>query len=147
MISAIKTAATSTSNPILLTLNLTQHAATPEQFTAFVMALDTPEQTAEVAALLTVDELPSPEEVRARAWKLANIAQAWVHRHDLPVGTQVMIGGAPWLMTALARRLEALGLKPVFAFSKRESADQPQPDGSVRKVAVFRHVGFVDYID
>jgi len=50
-------------------------------------------------------------------------------------------------MTALARRLESVGLKPVFAFSKRESVDQPQPDGSVRKVAVFRHIGFVDYID
>jgi len=29
-----------------------------------------------------------------------------------------------------------------FAHSNRESVDQPQADGSVRKVAVFRHVGW-----
>ena len=29
-------------------------------------------------------------------------------------------------------------------FQKRESVEQPQPDGSVKKTAVFRHIGFVE---
>jgi len=36
------------------------------------------------------------------------------------------------------------GIEPVYAFSVRESIEQTQPDGSVRKVNVFRHAGFVD---
>jgi hypothetical protein len=55
-----------------------------------------------------------------------------------------MIGGAPYLMGALEKALRECGFTPVYAFSKRESIDQPQPDGSVRKVAVFRHLGFVE---
>ena len=35
------------------------------------------------------------------------------------------------------------GIQPVFAFSVRETEEQKQADGSVRKVAVFRHAGFV----
>jgi hypothetical protein len=31
----------------------------------------------------------------------------------------------------------------VYAFSRRESTEAVQEDGSVRKVAVFRHLGFV----
>lgn len=46
-------------------------------------------------------------------------------------------------MGALERALIAKGVKPVYAFSARESVDHVQADGSVRKVAVFRHLGFV----
>ena len=44
----------------------------------------------------------------------------------------------------LEAALRQQGFTPLYAFSVRESADQTQPDGSVRKVAVFRHVGFVE---
>ena len=54
-----------------------------------------------------------------------------------------MIGGAPWMMSALEGALLDAGVQPVYAFSVRESVEQVQPDGSVRKVNVFRHVGFV----
>jgi hypothetical protein len=36
------------------------------------------------------------------------------------------------------------GITALYSFSTRESVDQPQPDGSVRKVAVFRHTGWVE---
>ena len=36
----------------------------------------------------------------------------------------------------------SLSVPILYAFSKRESVDLPQPDGSIRKVAVFRHEGW-----
>ena len=46
---------------------------------------------------------------------------------------------------SFAQAAQALGVPAVYAFSVRESVEQPQPDGSVRKVNVFRHVGFVQH--
>jgi hypothetical protein len=46
-------------------------------------------------------------------------------------------------MAPLAAELRGRGIEPVFAFSVRETGEQKKPDGSVRKVAVFRHTGFV----
>lgn len=57
-----------------------------------------------------------------------------------------MIGGALWLMAPLAAELRDRGIEPVFAFAVRDTEEQIQPDGSVRKVAVFRHTGFVQAI-
>jgi len=54
-----------------------------------------------------------------------------------------MIGGAPYFMGALESALLEAGVEPVYAFSRRVSEEMIQPDGSVRKVGVFRHVGFV----
>lgn len=71
-----------------------------------------------------------------RAEKLAEI----VANHGCPAA---MVGGAPYFMAPLERLLLAGGIKPLYAFSRRESVEQTQPDGSVRKVAVFRHVGWV----
>ena len=58
-----------------------------------------------------------------------------------------MIGGALWLMGPLARALRARGLDPVFAFSRREVAEEVQADGTVRKVAVFRFAGWVPVVE
>ena len=54
-----------------------------------------------------------------------------------------MIGGAPWLMSSIENALRDHRITPIYAFSVRESAEQVQPDGSVRKVNIFRHAGFV----
>jgi hypothetical protein len=58
-------------------------------------------------------------------------------------GDRVMLGGAPFFMEELSHAARELGLVPVFAFSRRESVEQTLEDGTVRKVAVFRHLGFV----
>jgi hypothetical protein len=46
-------------------------------------------------------------------------------------------------MHPLHNMLEWRGIWPLYAFSRREVQEEPQPDGSVKKVSVFRHVGFV----
>ena len=119
-------------------LNLTQHLATPEQVEQGVINLPDADR-AVLVSLLTFDELPTKTSIRLAAGNIAALASHYASSH---VQT-VMIGGAPFLMAALVEELQSHYLRPVFAFSKRESVDEPQPDGSVRKVAVFKHAGWV----
>ena len=109
--------------------NLTQHPASAEQEHAGVVDLP-PAQQEKLRELLTFAELPSAEDVKARAEALASLTRA----------SAAMIGGAPYLMAPLETALRERGIKPLYAFSRRESVEQVQADGSVRKVAVFRHV-------
>lgn len=131
-------------------LNLTQHAASADQIAAGVVDL----AGLVLAALkqaLTFDKCPSADDIRQRAEYVAELACIQLacmnglggDEDDSPMPQQALIGGALWLMAPLAAALRARSIEPVFAFSVRETEEQPQPDGSVRKVAVFRHAGFV----
>jgi len=128
-------------------LNLTQHNATAEQKAQLVVE---PRMTKEkIRKLLTFEEIPTKEEIEARAEKLAEIAVSEASHYagetDNEVWiTRVLIGGAPFFMGALEKAIRECGFTPVYAFSKRESEEIPQPDGSVKKIAVFRHIGFVE---
>jgi hypothetical protein len=128
-------------------LNLTQHIVTPEQEAQLVVE---PRMCkTEIRELLTFEEIPTKEEIEARANKLAEIAvsEASMYAGDTDNEiwiTRVMIGGAPFFMGALEKAVRDCGFTPVYAFSKRESEDVPQPDGSVKKIQVFRHIGFVE---
>lgn len=120
-------------------INLTQHAATPEQIAAGVVDLPA-EDRASLVALLTFEDLPTADELDERAFRVAQLA---AHRDGIAPGTRAMIGGAPFFMGWLERSLREHGIEPVYAFSRRESVEEVQPDGSVRKINVFRHCGFV----
>lgn len=114
-------------------LNLTQHPATPDQIAAGV--IDPPDHDG-VRLLLTFDTLPSQRELMNRALALREIVRE-------SGATSAMIGGAPYLMPHLDAALIAAGIRPLYAFSLRESVETIQPDGSVRKTQVFKHAGFV----
>ena len=115
-------------------LNLTQHAATAEQAEAGVVDL---ENKAAIQAALTFDKIPTREEMRQRATFLAEFAAANYYK-------RAMIGGAPFFMSELERALRHYGVKPVYAFSVRDSKEEPDGNGGVRKINVFKHVGFVE---
>ena len=121
-------------------LNLTQHEATPQQIAEGVVDL-TPEDRAQLRVLLTFDELPSAVQITTVASAIC--ALALMAGLAGPPVAAAMIGGAPFLMSALERALRAAGVTPVYAFSRRESVEEVQPDGTVRKINVFRHLGFV----
>lgn len=121
-------------------INLTQHNASPEQTTAGVV--DVPaELKEELSALLTFTTLPSKEEIDEAAMKVAAMAVICTQGTDAPAA---MIGGAPFLMAALEMALRHYGIKPLYAFSERVSEEQEQTDGSIRKVNIFKHKGFVE---
>ena len=116
-------------------LNLTQHPASQEQLAAGVVDLDGPLHD-ELISALTFERLPSRQDVADAAERIARLT-AGINPHE------AMIGGAPWLMAPLEEALFGRGISPLYAFSVRESVEVVQPDGSVRKTAVFRHAGFV----
>jgi hypothetical protein len=122
------------SKKMTTTLNLTQHAASTEQVSVGVVE---PADKQVVSKLLTFDTAPNGAEMERRAGVLAAMAAS-------TGAPSAMIGGAPYFMAPLEKALKAAGIKPVYSFSTRESVDQPQPDGTVRKVAVFRHTGWVE---
>lgn len=115
-------------------INLTQHVATPAQIEQGVFE---PVDKGEVQVLLTFDTAPSRAGMNMRSTELAAIA-------SLSGATHAMIGGAPYFMSHLERALKEAGITPLYSFSERKSIDQPQADGTVRKVAVFEHVGWVE---
>lgn len=131
-------------------INLTQHAASPEQLAAGVV--DLPDQYADkLRELLTFGEMPLASEVWNRARDIADLVDRYCADEginfdcDRAYWPAVMIGGAPFLMGPLETVIQVdLNLEVLYAFSRRESVEEVQPDGSTVKRAVFRHVGFVE---
>ena len=118
----------------MIIINLTQHDSTPAQKAEGVVE---PSDKQVIKTLLTFNAIPTVAEMRERAEKLANLAC----ENGAPAA---MVGGAPYFMSALEQALKARGIKPVYAFSVRKSVDKPNADGTVTKVAVFEHAGFVE---
>lgn len=118
-------------------LNLTQHAATPDQKESGVIDL-LDRLKVILSQLLTFESIPTQKDLVDRGEMVAALATTTAGGP-----TKVMIGGAPFFMSALEKALQREGHTVHYAFSKRESVDQPQPDGTVKKVAVFKHAGFV----
>lgn len=130
-------------------LNLTQHDGTPEQVAE---GLVEPSDKEYVQKLLTI-EAKDLLEVPQRARLLARFAKREatnrpfdfhsMKTHGLnPTITGVMIGGFPAMMSLLEKEIRKVGLLPMYSFSERRSVDQPQPDGSVKRVGVFKHTFF-----
>jgi hypothetical protein len=116
--------------------NLTQHAVTWEQAHNGEVIDLPPVLRADLIRLLTFDKLPSQEEIHERACDIINIAIVVDAR-------AAMIGGAPFLMPELQAALLNAGIDVAYAFSKRETEEVLQEDGSMKKTSVFRHAGFV----
>ena len=122
-------------------LNLTQHKATHEQLAAGVV--DLPEEfRITLCDLLTFTQPPSKQDIQGRAYAIADMVDNF-HPDD-EIGVQVLIGGAPWLMSHLEAELKNRGFVPLYSFSERVSVEVTQPDGSVKKVSTFKHVAFVE---
>lgn len=114
--------------------NLTQHAATPDQVQAGVVE---PADKRAVSTLLTFHSAPNKGELSRRAAELATmVANAGI--------SSAMIGGAPYLMGPLEKALGERGITALYSFSERRSTEQTQPDGSVQKVNIFVHTGWVE---
>ena len=114
-------------------VNLTQHPSSAEQKEAGVF--DLPKDSVLFDAL-TFNELPSKEAIETRAKLIAGIALT----ND---ATHAMIGGAPYLMSALETALKSRGVQPLYAFSERVSVEK-EVNGEVVKTSVFKHLGFVE---
>ncbi len=92
-------------------INLTQHAATPEQIAQGVIE-PTPAEKAEISRLLTVENLPTLAERRERCCDLADLATIIGHREG---ADSAMIGGVQWLMDDLELALHHANITPFYA--------------------------------
>ena len=119
-------------------INLTQHAATSEQIAVGVRDLPVVAHK-QLSTLLTFDAAPTSTELHDRASQVALLLLLTDQMSD-PV---VMLGGAPFFMPHLERALQLAGYQCFYAFSTRTVEEVSNDDGSVRKVATFRHSGFV----
>ena len=118
-------------------LNLTQHPATDIQKVQGV--IDLPEALSkQVRDLLTFDDIPSDVEMIQRAKDIVKLVERNFFDED-----EVLLGGAPFFMPVLDTAFKNNGYQCLYAFSRRESVEEVMADGTVRKTAVFRHLGFV----
>lgn len=114
-------------------INLTQHNLTDEQKEGFQVV----ETIEDIKRALTFNEIPTMGNIAARARALANVAKK-------AGAVYAVIGGAPYLMSALEEALLEKGVRPIYAFSVRESVETTGPDGQVVKTSVFKHAGWVE---
>ena len=115
-------------------LNLTQHESTKEQIEAGVYE---PDDKILVRQLLTFDTLPTKETIISQTVKLLSVVIGHQSRY-------VMIGGAPYQMSELEKMLRCCGIIPLYSFSERITETKIEEDGSVKKLTVFRHKGFIE---
>lgn len=156
-------------------LNLTQHAATPDQIAAGVVDAANPKRLAElltiriggVGAFAELDPAIQADLLRLRAnaiietfvlpWVVKVTREHFLQLSEEPIKSwdnvrvlnarnmpriQAMIGGFAPLMATLVPMLKEIGCDPLYALSDRVSVEETQPDGTVRKVNEFRHMGF-----
>ena len=120
-------------------INLTQHVASAEQLAQGI--IDLPDGLVTILEnMLTFKEWPSDAEICYRAASIANLA-----KHTSC--SRAMIGGVPFLMSALEVALFDKLIQPVYAFSLRKSVEKTMPDGTVRKVGTFKHIDIVPAVD
>ncbi|MGF1533223.1 MAG: CRISPR-associated protein Csx20 [Bernardetiaceae bacterium] len=110
-------------------------------------------QTADAVQSLAVQDFVSlPEDLQSR-WsgippELASLDDhlapvlEWLRTRAQPEDFVLVQGdfGATFCVVDACRR-EGLGI-PIYATTERSTQELPQPDGSIRKVSVFRHVRF-----
>lgn len=119
--------------------NLTQHIATPDQREQGVVDLSHQHRLI-IIPLLTFENIPTSMDMQKRAIGLVSVLeQAGAMPND-----RVMIGGATFFMEMLRYFLKEAGFRPVFAFSKRESIEKVLEDGTISKMTIFKHLGFVE---
>lgn len=122
-------------------INLTQHKATKEQLALGVVDLSCSKHK-ELQNLLTFEELDNGyiATMMERAERIADLAESAICDSDNRV---VMIGGAPFFMSTLEKAFSRRDIQVCYAFSRRESAESVNADGTVTKTAVFKHAGFI----
>lgn len=118
--------------------NLTQHVATPEQQAQGVVEVSGIDKEW-LAEKLTFTSLPTAEDIADVVEQMSNLMASL--DPDMSGDIKFMVGGAPYLMAALTEWAHVYDM--VFAYTERVSKEVHQPDGTVVKTNVFKHMGFV----
>jgi hypothetical protein len=121
----------------MIVYNFTMHEATQEQASQGVINLHGSDLVKLKAHLLFQPTYTNQDLLDA----MLGLGEMMKARDpDLSGEVSFMVGGLPNLMCALTQLAPIYQL--VFADSERKSVDHHMPDGTVKKVAVFKHLGF-----
>lgn len=124
-----------------LFINLTQHPLSNEQRAwADERCMAVVETDADTKSALNFEELPTLEALEERADAI--VSRLGTRHPDFH--RTAMIGGAPFFMPVLERKLKEAGIQPVYAFSKRVSVEGVNEQGEVVKTSVFKHEGWIE---
>lgn len=124
-----------------LFINLTQHPLSNEQRAwADEHCMAVVETDADTKSALNFEELPTLEILEERADAI--VSRLGTRHPDFH--RTAMIGGAPFFMPVLERKLKEAGIQPVYAFSKRVSVEGVNEQGEVVKTSVFKHEGWIE---
>ena len=121
-------------------INLTQHQPTAEQVTAGVVNLRR-DLLESLGLCLNFEAQYTKEDLELSA---KSIIALLFHNGSCGINQRVMVGGMPSFMPILEKTLLQAGFRVLYAKSERVSVDQPQSDGTVRKISVFKHIGFYE---
>jgi CRISPR-associated Csx2 family protein len=83
---------------------------------------------------------PSSESIDAELEEVS----AWLTQVGRP-GDLVLVQGEPGLAFATVRKVDELGMVPVYSTTKRQMHEEVLADGQVRKTSTFEHVRFRQY--
>ena len=134
-------------------INLTQHKMTEDQYQyngtklkelTYEIPEEQEDHEKELKALLNFHELPTKDSINLRVMQITAYALDYFMGAAIENNRYALIGGAPYLTAPLAEALKRVGITPLYAFSKRESVETTQPDGSVVKTSIFKHAGYVE---
>lgn len=118
-------------------LNCTQHTATREQLAAGVVDLNGVDREL-LLKLITFESLPNDTQLADRSADFADFVEARIFDFQC-----ALIAPAPFWAFHVEAELRARNIPFVYAFSRRESVEEKQVDGSVVKRSVFKHAGFI----
>ena len=121
-------------------LNITQHVASLAQQKSGVFDVESKDR-GDLTHLLTFSSLPTTDTLLYRVEKIVHFVLKVLEEMDSET-TDVMIGGAPYLMGPLSDHLLLAGLQGHFAYSERISSE----DENGVKTSTFAHLGFVKAI-
>ena len=121
-------------------INLTQHQPTAEQVAAGVVNL----RRDLLESLNLCLNFEASYDKASLELSAKSIVALLFHNGSSGVGQRVMVGGMPSFMPILEKTLLQAGFRVLYAKSERVSVDQPQSDGAVRKISVFKHIGFYE---
>ena len=143
-------------NPMIV--NLTQHKLTTAQRVAGAVELDVPSHKLRTIEkpdgkggtlyrnerkedYLTFHIPPKPSWIVHNAGALCRMAIDHRWASDQP--KWALLGGAPYLMSVLEKLLVSQHIQPVYAFTRRESVETVDSDGTVTKTSKFAFGGWV----
>jgi hypothetical protein len=116
-------------------INLTKYRATPDQIEAGVLDV-TDSLFGQLRVALTFDKPPTPDEIIKRSQAIVDVARE-------ADNVNVMIGGDLWMIPIIERLLYTNGFSVWYPLSKIVFKHVTKHDGTIEKMMVFHHEGFV----